>query len=54
MGSYQASVRGPQDQGAAAVSPLPNQRVNAAYSAVTARAHCGTRLARGRAGYAQR
>jgi len=29
----------------------PNPRVNAPHSAVTARAYCGTRLARGRAGY---
>jgi len=31
-----------------------NPRVNASHSAVTARAYCGTRLARGRARYAQR
>jgi hypothetical protein len=32
----------------------PNWRVNATHSAVTARAYCCTRLARGRARYAQR
>jgi len=32
----------------------PNSRVNAPHSAVTARAYCGTRLARGRARYAVR
>jgi hypothetical protein len=33
---------------------LANNRVNAPHSAVTARADCGTRLARGRARYAVR
>jgi hypothetical protein len=33
---------------------LPNKRVSPSHSAVTARANSGTRLARGRAGYAHR
>jgi hypothetical protein len=31
-----------------------NKAISPAHSAVTARAHCGTRLARGRAGYRNR